>query len=213
MSQKELQIISPWMQNGDIVKYTKRHPNVCKKELVTSFHNKWLAAYNWHLTLKSFRLNRSPTAYTFCSSTTLSMGTWKAYVNLATTWMIYLTLCVQDNILISDNGKACIADLGASIFLEASRPSPVLYKVTPSQPFSAFCSPIVHGTSQNQSVLSNNIALSGMSTFSEAGTMRYMSPERLFPEKHGEESARATPPSDVFAFGMLVWEVCLHSLP
>jgi hypothetical protein len=44
MSENELQIISPWMRNGDIVKYTKRYPNVSKKELVTSFH-KWLTVY------------------------------------------------------------------------------------------------------------------------------------------------------------------------
>ena len=34
MSEEILSIISPWMEHGDIVSYTKKHPSVSKKDLV-----------------------------------------------------------------------------------------------------------------------------------------------------------------------------------
>ncbi|KAF9482916.1 kinase-like protein [Pholiota conissans] len=173
MSPNALQIISPLMRNGSIVKYTKKHPNVSKKELLEQVADglHFLHQYNVvHGDLKG------------------------------------------DNILITDDGKACIADLGSSNFMELSQP----LKASSSRPIVAFQSFATNETIRSESTATNDSAissLSGMSVFSAAGTTRYMAPERLFPEKHGAESARATPPSDVFSFGMLAWEVYSGKVP
>ncbi|KIM47301.1 hypothetical protein M413DRAFT_64081 [Hebeloma cylindrosporum] len=128
MSETMLRIISPWMENGDIVTYTKKHPSVSKKDLLEQ------VADGLHF-LQQYKLVH---------------GDLKG-----------------SNVLINDHGKACIADLG----------------------------------------LSNLTSLSGMSNLSSAGTYRYMSPERIVPEKFGMDTPRATFSSDVFSFGMLVYEV------
>ena len=39
------------------------------------------------------------------------------------------------------------------------------------------------------------------------GTGRFMSPELLVPDKYGKEVARATPEADIYAFGMVVFQV------
>jgi serine/threonine protein kinase len=44
-------------------------------------------------------------------------------------------------------------------------------------------------------------------TRSGAGSPRWMAPELLVPEAHNKTSARPTFESDVFSFGMLIYEV------
>ena len=53
------------------------------------------------------------------------------------------------------------------------------------------------------SVLSNDTAMS----FTTGGTIRWMSPELLDPERFGVEGDRPTKKSDCYAFGMVIYEV------
>jgi len=42
----------------------------------------------------------------------------------------------------------------------------------------------------------------------EGGTMQFMSPELLVPRVYGMEGAKATPQADIYAFGLVVFQVC-----
>ena len=44
-------------------------------------------------------------------------------------------------------------------------------------------------------------------TITSGGTPPYMAPELLDPEKFGEKNSRPTKPADMYAFGMMVYEV------
>ena len=45
---------------------------------------------------------------------------------------------------------------------------------------------------------------------SEGGTMTFMSPELLVPQKFGKERAVPTPESDIYAFGLVIFQVSGH---
>ena len=51
------------------------------------------------------------------------------------------------------------------------------------------------------------------STMTTGGTPLYMAPELLNPEKFGEKRARLTQPADMYAFGMVIYEVLTGSNP
>ena len=42
----------------------------------------------------------------------------------------------------------------------------------------------------------------------EGGTVTFMSPELLIPEEFSEKDAVPTPQSDIYAFGLVVFQVC-----
>ena len=46
-----------------------------------------------------------------------------------------------------------------------------------------------------------------MSTTTAGGTPHYMAPELLSPDKYGEKNSRPTKPADIYAFGMVIYEV------
>ena len=48
--------------------------------------------------------------------------------------------------------------------------------------------------------------------YSSGGTERWMSPELLMPEQFGFSETRPTKQSDCYALGMVIYEVCLHSI-
>jgi serine/threonine protein kinase len=50
-------------------------------------------------------------------------------------------------------------------------------------------------------------------TITTGGTLLYMAPELLFPSKFGNASARPTMPADIYALGMVIFEVLTGSLP
>ncbi|RDB27183.1 Receptor-interacting serine/threonine-protein kinase 1 [Hypsizygus marmoreus] len=81
------------------------------------------------------------------------------------------------NILVDDDENACIADFGLAMFRTEHH-----YELD-----------LAHASAEF-----------GGFQGSDAGTLRYMSPERLSPET---KSARATFASDVFSFGMVIYEV------
>ena len=47
----------------------------------------------------------------------------------------------------------------------------------------------------------------GMTTTTTGGTPPYMAPELFYPEKFGETNSRPTQPTDIYAFGMVMYEV------
>lgn len=42
----------------------------------------------------------------------------------------------------------------------------------------------------------------------EGGTMTFMPPELLIPDRFGKEYAPPTPQADVYAFGLVIYQVC-----
>ena len=42
----------------------------------------------------------------------------------------------------------------------------------------------------------------------EGGTMTFMSPKLLVPEEFGKKDASPTPQADVYAFGLVIYQVC-----
>ena len=46
----------------------------------------------------------------------------------------------------------------------------------------------------------------------EGGTIRWMSPELLYPAMFGFDNSRPTKQSDCYAFGMVIYEVRRHSI-
>ena len=44
----------------------------------------------------------------------------------------------------------------------------------------------------------------------EAGTMTFMSPELLVPQEFGKKSAVSTPQADIYAFGLVIFQVFKH---
>ena len=86
----------------------------------------------------------------------------------------------QSNILINDNGDAVIADFGLSTFPECRS----------DWNFAT-------GYSDTEDYENSGI-----------GTLRWMAPELLLPEDFDRATARPTFASDIFAFGMTIYEVC-----
>jgi len=42
----------------------------------------------------------------------------------------------------------------------------------------------------------------------EGGTMAFMSPELLVPQRFGKKTAVPTPSADIYAFGLVTFQVC-----
>ena len=84
---------------------------------------------------------------------------------------------IQANIMIDQNGEACLADFGLLTFV--------------SDP-------------------SNSKSLSSVTN---AGTTRWMSPELLYPEQFGFKQSRPTKESDCYALGMVILEVLSEEPP
>ncbi|KII88740.1 hypothetical protein PLICRDRAFT_41961 [Plicaturopsis crispa FD-325 SS-3] len=102
------------------------------------------------------------------------------------------------NVMIDSEGTARISDFGTSFVVgidETVRSETAQHAETPRaiawMPPSATCT-----SASNSSA-----------TFSGIGTSGWMSPERLFPERFGMKSRMPTFQSDVYSFGMLVYQV------
>lgn len=89
----------------------------------------------------------------------------------------------QANILINQSSRACIADFGLSAIVGVDR----------------------HAAA-NGSLISVASKTSLMS-FTAGGTLRWMSPELLDPDRFGITDCRPTKQSDCYALGMVVYEV------
>jgi serine/threonine protein kinase len=90
---------------------------------------------------------------------------------------------IQANILINQNHRACLADFGLSTIVSGQRPA-----------------------GQDAPLISLVSRVSLMS-FTTGGTLRWVSPELLDPERFGVSDGRPTKQSDCYAFGMVVYEV------
>jgi len=116
------------------------------------------------------------------------------------------------NVLINDEGKACISDFGIASIQEHVEPSP-LAALNQAEEKSILrrCREALRRGGKSQSLASS--LSSRMSSFSGAGTLRWMAPERLIPEELDLQSAKATFSSDVFSFAMLSIEVYSGEVP
>ena len=95
----------------------------------------------------------------------------------------------QANILINKSSRACLADFGLSTVVGVPR------RAATNISFFRMAS--------QESLMS----------FTPGGTVRWMSPELLDPEKFGKPDDRPTKESDCYGLGMVVYEVrgCDHS--
>ncbi|KAF8918472.1 kinase-like domain-containing protein [Mucidula mucida] len=116
------------------------------------------------------------------------------------------------NILVDADGRPRISDFGLSFVYD--RRAAARDAGTDFQPLSftrlsrAFTSA---GLPESQS---STLASTLLSTdLSQAGTIKWMSPERLDPEQYERTRARATPMSDVFSFAMVAVEAYTGQTP
>jgi len=56
--------------------------------------------------------------------------------------------------------------------------------------------------------ITDTLQKSSCSAQAEGGTMVFMSPELLIPEEFGKTDALSTPQADVYAFGLVIYQVC-----
>ena len=89
----------------------------------------------------------------------------------------------QANIVINQSSRACLADFGLSAIVSVDRRA-----------------------AANGSLISVASKMSLMS-FTAGGTIRWMSPELLDPDRFGIADCRPTKQSDCYALGMVVYEV------
>jgi len=62
-------------------------------------------------------------------------------------------------------------------------------------------------------IISDPTNLLSSSSYTQGGTARWMSPERIAPQKFGCKDGRPTKPSDCYALGMVVYEAISGNLP
>ena len=62
-------------------------------------------------------------------------------------------------------------------------------------------------------IISDPKYLLSSSSHTQGGTVRWMSPERIAPERFGFKSGRPTIPSDCYALGMVIYETISGNLP
>lgn len=103
-----------------------------------------------------------------------------------------------------ENGKARIADFGSSFIQDLNLVPYVAPAI--SAKIRADCQLALKEVGLPEAN-SNYTVSSTLASFSGAGTGRWMSPERLVPEFYGKTSAKPTLESDVFSFGMLMYQV------
>ncbi|KAJ7138576.1 kinase-like domain-containing protein [Mycena filopes] len=122
------------------------------------------------------------------------------------------------NVLINNDEKAVIADLGLSFFQDSTA---VEESHAAEDPFAvailrAQCSEAIRTGRLSVSPRSiTTLAATVLSAASSAGggTFRWMAPERLVPSAYDLPTAKATMKSDVFSFGMLMLEVFTREQP
>ncbi|KAF9026203.1 kinase-like protein [Hymenopellis radicata] len=119
------------------------------------------------------------------------------------------------NILVDADGRPRISDFGLSFVYEApgratasdtvaSVPEPLSYARL-IRAFTSAGMPESQGSSLASTLLSSDL--------SQAGTIHWMSPERLYPEEYEQARAKATPQSDVFSFAMVAVEAYTGHVP
>lgn len=62
-------------------------------------------------------------------------------------------------------------------------------------------------------ILSDPVNLLTSSSYTQGGTVRWMSPELIIPHRFGFEKSRRTKSSDCYAFGMVIYETISGKLP
>lgn len=62
-------------------------------------------------------------------------------------------------------------------------------------------------------VISDPANLFSSSSYSQGGTVRWMSPELIDPERFGLEKSRRTISSDCYALGMVIYEIISGNMP
>ena len=94
----------------------------------------------------------------------------------------------QLNILVNNSFHACLFDFGLSTMVG-----------------------VENHIAENASFVTVDSEVSLMS-FTEGGTLRWISPELLYPERFGNSDGRPTTRSDCYALGMVVYEVSVDVL-
>jgi len=62
-------------------------------------------------------------------------------------------------------------------------------------------------------VISDSVGLPSSSSYTQGGTVRWMSPERIAPERFGFKNGHPTQSSDCYALGMVIYETISERLP
>ena len=62
-------------------------------------------------------------------------------------------------------------------------------------------------------IISDSTNISSSSSYVQGGTVRWMSPERIAPDRFGSKDGHPTKPSDCYALGMVIYETITGNLP
>ena len=94
----------------------------------------------------------------------------------------------QANILINKSHRGCLADFGLSTIVGVGHRAATVPFLLPAA------------------------SVSLMSFTDGGGTVQWMSPELLVPDRFGVSDSRPTKQSDCYALGMVVYEVCADAI-
>ena len=173
-------MVSEWMDHGTITEFVEKHRDVSRVQLVRFSYAK-ICGRGLPIHSAGRRCERVG-VYAWRKH-----GAWgfESGTALPVTGPVGTYHDDQANILINRSFRACLADFGLSTIVRAE-----------------------HRAVVNSDFMSISSEPSLMS-FTAGGSARWMSPELHDPEQFGITDDRPTKQSDCYAFGMVLYEVCV----
>ena len=184
VSERRFAMISEWMENGNINEFIRKGKYVNRTKLVCHL----LVATPMEAYRPVVQLVDAANGLAYMHSLRMVHGDLKGVCLSRLKHLHACCLSPKANILINNGGQACLADFGLSTITGVATHAAA-------------------GASWT-----SLISIDSLMSFTAGGTYRWMSPELLDPGRFGiphSEGSRPTRQSDCYAFGMVIYEVCV----